>query len=157
GFGPHTVADKDGKAIVRERLALITAEALADPPLSVQPMVPPRQRPKGVLPAPASALPTPGLPSRSLPQGVHVDGTPADLPPLPGEDMAPKSPGDSADPRPSPQKKGSQPGAGPAAKPAAPEDSKAAKAAFTFPKGLFQQPGLPQVGLPSLQFMMPLK
>ncbi|MFO0890502.1 MAG: hypothetical protein U0790_15335 [Isosphaeraceae bacterium] len=31
GFGPHTIADKDGKAVVRERLAVITAEEVALP------------------------------------------------------------------------------------------------------------------------------
>ena len=31
GFGPHTVADKDGKAVVRERLAMITASEVAMP------------------------------------------------------------------------------------------------------------------------------
>ncbi len=35
GFGPHTVADKDGKAVVRERLALITAEEVALPAAEV--------------------------------------------------------------------------------------------------------------------------
>ncbi len=30
GFGPHTVAGKDGKAVIRERLAIIEAEAVTD-------------------------------------------------------------------------------------------------------------------------------
>jgi hypothetical protein len=30
-FGPHTVADKDGKAVIRERLAIIEAEESAEP------------------------------------------------------------------------------------------------------------------------------
>jgi hypothetical protein len=156
GFGPHTVADNDGKAVVRERLAMITTEEVAAPVAAdAEPLGFPRPLPRVAIPSPAAPLPSPGLPSRSLPQGIHVDGTPADLPPLPDDEKEGSSSSESADPRPSPQKK-VQPGAGPAAKPAA-ADNKTTKAAFPFPKGLFQQAGLPQIGFPSLQFMMPLK
>ena len=36
------------------------------------------------MPMPNVAVPA--LPSRSFPQGVHADGTPADLPPLPADE-----------------------------------------------------------------------
>ena len=92
-FGAFTVADKDGKAIVKERLALIEAVDAHHPhPGSVRPKgrdavsstpIPPPV-PLGtssVLPniqeLPKIALPTPVMPSRSIPQGVHADGTPA--------------------------------------------------------------------------------
>ncbi|WP_165228882.1 hypothetical protein [Aquisphaera insulae] len=115
-FGPHTVADKDGKAVVREHLAMITAEEVAKDeekdaePLGF-PVFPPAartSRPASVVapapaPAPANpALPMPAMPSRTLPQGVNADGTPAALPKLPEEDTTP-APEGSAQPTASPQ------------------------------------------------------
>ena len=115
GFGPHTVADKDGKAVVRERLALITAEEVALPTASTSPefLELPRSLPRVAVSPPRLAIPA--IPSRSLPQGVHADGTPAELPPLPDEEKADPSPspGDSSEPRPSPQTKKPHPGDGP--------------------------------------------
>ena len=107
GFGPHTVADKDGKAVVRERLALITAEEVALPAASTSPqsLGLPRPLPRVAVSPPRLVIPA--IPSRSLPQGVHADGTPAELPPLPDDEKADPSPspGDSSEPRPSPQTK----------------------------------------------------
>jgi hypothetical protein len=158
GFGPHTVADEDGKAVVRERLAMITATEVAMPTVDLEssPLGLPRPLPK-VARTPAAPFPSPSLPSRSLPQGVHADGTPAELPPLPDDEKNDSSPRESSEPRPSPQKHRVPSSPAPAARPPATEDTKATKATFTLPKGLFKQPSLPQLMLPNLQFMMPLK
>jgi len=163
GFGPHTVADKDGKAVVRERLALITAEEVVLPTAAASPesLELPRPLSGAVISPPRLVIPS--LPSRSLPQGVHADGTPAELPPLPDDEKAEPSasPGDSSEPRPSPQTKkphhGAAPAANPTAKPSATADNKTAKAAFELAKGLFKPNMLPQFTFPNLQFMMPLK
>jgi hypothetical protein len=163
GFGPHTVADKDGKAVVRERLALITAEEVALPTASTSPEVLelPRSLPRVAVSPPRLAIPA--IPSRSLPQGVHADGTPAELPPLPDEEKADPSPspGDSSEPRPSLQSKkprrDTAPAANPISKPCASADSRATKTAFELAKGLFKPNTLPQFTFPNLQFMMPLK
>ncbi len=161
GFGPHTVADKDGKAVVRERLALITAEEVALPTASTSPetLEMPRSLPRVAVSPPRLAIPA--IPSRSLPRGVHADGTPAGLPPLPDEEKADPSPGDSSEPRPSPQSKKPQrntaPAANPTSTPAASADIRATKTAFELAKGLFKPNTLPQFTFPNLQFMMPLK
>ncbi len=163
GFGPHTVADKDGKAVVRERLALITAEEVALPTAAAgaDSQELPRPLPRAAVSPPRLAIPA--LPSRSLPQGVHADGTPAELPPLPDDEQAdpPAAPGDSSEPRPSPQTKkphpGAAPSANPTAKPSAAVDSKISNTAFELAKGLFKANTLPQFAFPNLQFMMPLK
>jgi hypothetical protein len=161
GFGPHTVADKDGRAVVRERLALITAEELAVPTASTCPetLELPRSLPRMAVSPPRLAIPA--IPSRSLPQGVHADGTPAELPPLPADEKDEPSPGDSSEPRPSPQTKKPSPGAAPAAnptaKPSASADNTTVKTAFELAKGLFKPNTLPQFTFPNLQFMMPLK
>ncbi len=161
GFGPHTVADKDGKAVVRERLALITAEEVELPTASTRPETPelPRSLPRVAVSPPRLAIPA--LPSRTLPQGVHADGTPAELPPLPDDEKTEASPGDSCEPRPSPQTKkprqGAAPAANPTAKPAATFDNNTAKTALQLAKGLFKPNTLPAFAFPNLQFMMPLK
>ena len=161
-FGPHTVADKDGKAVVRERLALVSAEETVLPAASTGPDTPEltRSLPRvAVTPPPRLAIPA--LPSRSLPQGVHADGTPAELPPLPDDEKDVSPSDDSSEPRPSPQMKKPCPSPGPAAKPAAKPaatiDNTAAKAAFQLAKGLFKPNTLPSIAFPNLQFMMPLK
>ncbi len=114
GFGPHTVADADGKAVVREHLAVITAEVEdvadadieADAPTSSPdagsaPYVLP---PHSVIPvAPRTAVAIPSLPSRTMPQGVHSDGRPAVLPPLPEEEKAEAVSDEPSKPLPSPQ------------------------------------------------------
>lgn len=161
GFGPHTVADKDGKAVVRERLALISAEEVALPTASTGPetLELPRPLPRVAVSPPRLAIPA--IPNRSLPQGVHADGTPAELPPLPDEEKADPSPGDSSEPRPSPQTKkphhGTAPAANPTAKPAASADTKASRVAFSLTRDLFRSSILPQFTFPNLQFMLPLK
>jgi hypothetical protein len=174
-FGPHTVADKDGKAVVRERVAVISAEEFAHPRTeSDQEQIPPpltvpklaRSAAAATAPAsPAPGLPMPTMPSRTLPQGVNTDGTTAELPPLPDE-TAEESPADaSSEPRPSPQAKRPRPEAEaeaetpspPTAKPSATRDGKAAKTSFSLPRGLFRPAGLPAIGIPNLQFTMPLK
>lgn len=156
GFGPHTVADKDGKAVVRERLAMITAAEIAMP--AVAPNSEPLALPRSAanIPHPAAPrLPQPSMPSRTLPQGVHADGTPAELPPLPDDKAEPAE--ESAEPRPSPQKHKERPKDAPDAKPAVPIDGKTTKAAFRLPKTFFKQTTAPAFGIPNLQFMMPLK
>jgi hypothetical protein len=252
-FGPHTEADQDGKAVVRERLAFIEADAkpvavtaqrvMTAPPYVFTPaarvliapsvMAPPavyvpyspngtplhgfppagapaapvvvapapevplpsgrymhddvkympsypdfpwantqaateraRKRAMGVEPpppvggAPAAVAPAapdgvtrmPAVPSRSFPQGVHVDGSKAKLPPLPDDEMdddTAKS--ESAEPRPSPQKKVPR-----KSKPAA--DESTTKASFVKPKSSTFI--LPSVFLPGasvgFQFLLPI-
>jgi len=160
-FGAFTVADKDGKAVVKERLALIEADLvtnaapLAAPgPLKPAP-APVFTPPAASLPAPLPkiVMPSPVMPSRTIPQGVHADGTPAELPPLPADETeTDSSASESSQPMPSPQtKKTQQP------KPAT--DSGASKAEFAQPKSptLF----LPSLFLPSrsvgFQFLLPIK
>lgn len=128
GFGPHTVADASGLAIVRERLAVISAEVadeteatveeatadeadddsevLADSPAprAIDDPFAPKFKP--ILPVPPrTATAIPALPSRNLPQGVHADGRPAQLPPLPEDAEAelPAPADEKGKPRPSPQ------------------------------------------------------
>lgn len=121
GFGPHTVADAEGRAVVRERLAIITAEATDEAVAEAaeeiggeadsepSPHAPgagdaPRVEPIAPVP-PRTATVIPTLPSRTLPQGVHADGRPATLPPLPEDAEAdlPAPAGDESQPLPSPQ------------------------------------------------------
>ena len=70
-------------------------------------------------------------------------------------------PGDSAEPRPSPQSKkprrDTAPAADPTSKPSATADIRATKTALELAKGLFKPNTLPQFTFPNLQFMMPLK
>ncbi|MGC8644513.1 MAG: hypothetical protein ACP5XB_32010, partial [Isosphaeraceae bacterium] len=158
GFGPHTVADKDGKAVVRELLAMVTATEISMPKVEAdsEPLGLPRPLPKVARPT-TTALPSPALPSRSLPQGFHADGTPAALPPLPEDDKVAPSPDESAEPRPSPQKHKAPSSKPPVVKPATPSDSKTTKATFLLPGSLFKQTAIPAIGIPNVQFMMPLK
>ena len=106
-FGAHTIADKDGKAVVKERLAIVGAEAVSGAnvvhrgALEGLPLTP-------LLPTPISKIPmpVPMAPSRSIPQGSHPDGTPAALPPLPADETdADSMESDSSEPLPSPQTK----------------------------------------------------
>jgi hypothetical protein len=169
-FGAFTVADKDGKAIVKERLALIEAvdAHIALPAAFVRnPVIPP---PATTIPPPAPLLPhvlpkiqelpkvempIPVMPSRSIPQGVHADGTPADLPPLPDDeaDDAP-SESESAEPMPSPQTKKPRE---PKTKPTS--DTNTSKAEFALPKAA--SVFLPSLFMPSpsvgFQFLLPIK
>ena len=155
-FGPHTVADKDGKAVVRERLAIVEAEESAEPAAMPAPLprscprpgswsrrCPPSgysadaRRPRCRHPPVAGACrgrsradaspgpaempmaPMPPVPSRSIPQGYHIDGRAADLPPLPPEENDDDDDAsESAEPRPSPQtRKSRQPEPAPEMKP----------------------------------------
>jgi hypothetical protein len=190
-FGAHTVADKNGMAVVKERLAMIEAdeatgtspviglngvnptpvrifapqptELAPSPPVVVSPFI--RRVPTMTLtpqpltaipaPLPPVSVPTPTMPSRSTPQGVNADGTPADLPPLPDDEMETDSPSsDSSDPMPSPQTKKV-----PHSKPKPATDSGTNKAEFTLPKAASMF--LPSLFMPSpsvgFQFMLPIK
>lgn len=195
GFGPHTVADKDGKAAVRERIALITAEKIEDPSevRSARMTVPSIPTPTHVaVPAPAPVPPPartalaapmaiPALPSRSIPQGIHADGTPAELPPLPEDEKAETQADESSQPMPSAQTKpkrsaesdsSAAPEPKPSAKPTTAGDAKTSKASFNMENPLLKaaslfplargarattrMPTLP-LPLPNLRFMVPLK
>jgi hypothetical protein len=102
-FGPHTVADKDGKAVIRERLAIIQAEECEETLVLPGPsasavwrevpnpgsahwfgpalLVPALPAPDAGLPAPVPAPPTPGaIPPPALPPAA---GVPAAMPPMP--------------------------------------------------------------------------
>jgi hypothetical protein len=187
-FGPHTVAGKDGKAIVREHLAFVEAEAITEvmagsaapfnfipaPPRAIAPPAanPPMLAPPPMPAAPAETdrapvpsrvdpkvsdprLPTPPPPSRSFPQGIHVDGSKANLPPLPDDEMEDESAeSDSAEPLPSPQTR----------KPRKPKSKPASDNGTT--KAVFTQPHTSTVFLPSIflpgasvgfQFLLPIK
>ena len=163
-FGAFTVADKDGKAIVKERLALIEAgdDRIALPAALVPNPVMPGTFPTVPPPAPLVphllpklALPTPAMPSRSFPQGVHADGTPAELPPLPDDESDDSaSDSESAEPMPSPQtKKPREP------KPKSTTDADTSKAEFSLPKAASMF--LPSLFMPSpsvgFQFLLPIK
>ena len=167
-FGVHTVASTNGKAVMKERLAIIEADEVADASAvqrtseAVTPIpdaINVRIQPP-FLPAPISKIPMPAplAPSRSIPQGYHTDGTPADLPPLPADESdADESSSESSEPMPSPQTKKPQQQK-PAPAPAPVADSGARKAAFTLPKSptVF----LPSIFMPSpsvgFQFLLPL-
>jgi hypothetical protein len=70
-LGVKTAADDEGKAVVRERVALI--EAVPTSPFAPSPMNA----------APLSSMTMPPTPLRSMPVAVDVNGTVTDLPPLP--------------------------------------------------------------------------
>ncbi|MGP0068084.1 MAG: POTRA domain-containing protein [Isosphaeraceae bacterium] len=172
-FGPHTVADQDGKAVIRERLAILEAAGAEDGAVrqsraawgrvsSPVPMAPeaaavPRAIPAPIGPgnAPASF---PALPSRSMPQGIHADGTPAALPQLPADEPDPDdaSSTDSAEPRPSPQTRKPHPSP---SKPVPVPDPQMKRTSYSSSSILSAMPQVflaanPTVGL---QFIMPIK
>ena len=170
-FGAFTVADNDGKAIVKERLALIEAVDASSSaglvavvpkveiPTLKTPIPPPAPLMPHLLPKipepPKIALPTPVMPSRSIPQGVHTDGTPADLPPLPSlSDEDTPSDSESAEPMPSPQTKTPK-----APKPKPTTDANTSKAELSLPKAATMF--LPSLFMPSpslgFQFLLPIK
>lgn len=130
-LGTQTVAEKDGKAGVRERVAIIEART-ADNRISgfapsptparmasmlegqltgyavVAPVVP--NAPAGIsvpVPMPVlnpSAVPMPSVPSRTLPQPLNAHGAPVELPPLPDEHHRPPTTmPDSSEPCATPQ------------------------------------------------------
>jgi hypothetical protein len=202
-FGVYTTADQHGKAVVKERLAMIRAAEVAAgpdagrPPRAVNfPIAPTAASATGhpptipspmplVAPAPVvvpavpinpfaldwglqaaerapltvpilpvnPAMPVPAVPSRTMPQGVHGDGTLSNLPPLPDE--VEQSTSESAEPMASPQTKKPQ-----QAKPAT--DSGASKAGYV--PGKVAPFSIPSLFLPSvpsspagLQFLLPIK
>ncbi len=166
-FGPHTVADKDGKAVVRERLAIVEAEGITDGAVqrtsrvpgfvpSPRSVLPPATAAPRTIPAPVVApkvpIAVPVPPSRSIPQGAHPDGTPAELPPLPADEIETPHPSQSAEPSPSPQIKKTQPPANPES------DSQAKKTGYQTTPTSTAIPGMflatPNVGL---QFLVPFK
>jgi hypothetical protein len=167
-FGPHTVAGKDGMAVVRERLAILEAAPEENGPVrrttAASSRVPAPDPDAAAIPRPIPApvgtgiapgsFPT--LPSRSIPQGVHADGTPAELPPLPAEDPEDAPSSDSAEPRPSPQTKKVLPSP---SKPVPVPDSQMKRTGHTATSMLSTLPSVflaanPTVGL---QFLMPVK
>jgi hypothetical protein len=167
-FGAYTVADSEGKAVVKERLAMIEAGPAASAslePLASSTRITPNPKPfelpaPVVAPAPAPApvvvpkgpLPMPMVPSRTFPRGVHVDGTPAELPPLPADEAELDSPSGSAEPMPSPQTKKPQ-----QAKPAT--DPGANQAAYAPARS--STVALPSLFMPTpsvgFQFLLPIK
>jgi hypothetical protein len=204
-FGVYTAADPNGKAVVKERLAMISASEVSsgngvDRPgrpdrFPVVPRAIPAPQPvhAPAIPAPAGLIapppvvvpatpfnpfpvdsgqraverapllvpalpatpmmPQPAAPSRTIPEGVHKDGTISNLPPLPDENEQPTS--ESSEPMASPQTKKNQ-----QAKPAT--DPAATKASFTprTPRP-FSIPSLFLPSVPStpagLQFLLPIK
>jgi hypothetical protein len=164
-FGPYTVAGRDGKAVVRERLAIVEAEEAVDRPASPHatrsgiprpvPRLPIDDADAAPQPIAKLPMPVPALPSRTIPQGVHADGSLAELPPLP-PDEAEEAPSESSEPRSSPQgKKPRQPESAPTPAPAT--DSRMNKVGYSVPSF----PAIPSLFMPApavgLQFLIPLK
>ncbi|GAC1474572.1 MAG: hypothetical protein NVSMB9_25190 [Isosphaeraceae bacterium] len=108
-FGPHTVGNPDGKAEVRERLAVVEAgpikgEGFRLPfaPLRVNFLSPRLIGGENGVEIP---MPSPQAPSRALPQALNVQGAPVALPPLPVEQTPPTALPGSAEPCATPQTK----------------------------------------------------
>jgi hypothetical protein len=95
-LGAHTVADAQGKAVVRERVALVEARAVEVKPSLAVLCNPDFPKPPEAVPAafdtgtraPTIPMPAPAVPSRALPLARKADGTVEPLPPLP-EDLSP--------------------------------------------------------------------
>jgi hypothetical protein len=115
-FGAHTTAEKDGKAKVCERLAVIAAKPSTDGAAmrtgyTLPTVVAPRFHwSVPTLPIPMPAMPSAVVPSRSLPQAMSAGGAPTPLPPLPEEIAPPTAFPDSLEPCASPQSKDSKSG-----------------------------------------------
>ena len=127
GLGPHTVADKDGKAAVRERVVVLRSvyshgpeKAPTQDPSAGRVSLEPISsivRPKAIALTITLSAPTtprdllaaqpiarmPALPSRSTPAVMGPDGKPMALPPLPDDQAEPTSHETSGEPRPTPQ------------------------------------------------------
>ena len=105
-LGAHTVAAADGRAEVRERLVVLEAHPadLAVTKAALVPMMDRMTTSLGIARTPvrlnddAVPMPAPAPPSRSLPQPMHADGSPAPLPPLPPDVDTPTSMPDSSEP-----------------------------------------------------------
>ncbi len=92
-FGAYTVADKDGKAVVKERLAIIEAEETTELADGAPPPYPPAAL---YLPAPSGAVGPPPMPSPPAPQppGFGPTARPEfNSPPLSAESFGPIVPG----------------------------------------------------------------
>ncbi len=107
-LGTFTTADEGGKAVVRERLAILEANA----PSGMDSTGPIRSSAtmesttiQMIKPTFSGPIPMriPLAPSRSLPQGTDADGTPVALPPLPAEPPVPSTMPGSSEPVASPQ------------------------------------------------------
>ncbi len=121
-LGVHTVADRKGKAVAREYLAVLEAcetevepasEAvgLVHPDIRILPLATVSRASVNLPPTsvdrPGAAnlqmpMASPGLPSRSLPRALDSTGRPVEMPPLPAETTVTMLPGTS-DPCASPQ------------------------------------------------------
>ena len=168
-FGPYTVAGQDGKAAVRERLAILEAAvaeiggvdraSTTDPRATSAAAAAPLPLPAPVVTGKAPAI-FPALPSRSIPRGVHADGTPSVLPPLPDEDSDEVSSEESAEPRPSSQTKKPHPSPSkPVPLPGPATDTQMKRTGYGSNSIL---PSMPTVFLTAnptvgLQFLMPIK
>jgi hypothetical protein len=198
-LGVHTMTGADGKAVVRERLAVLEAQegqtAAAVVPASTGainiPTLPPPALPTiQPLRVPHVALghgplKIPALPGRSIPEGMHADGTAAEAPPVPDDEVALDADAETSEPAPSAQMKSRQianmserhtmdaegEGADDTARPASGVQAKKIpsprpsfdlgtnKVEFTLPK-LPQLPAWLSGGMApmsGLQFMMPIK
>ena len=119
-FGPRTSADADGKAVVRERLAVIEATEtpgmragfLAGPLRVALPEfrnVAVARAAEAAVPLPVPVpvpLPAPAVPKRSLPQGRNSEGHAVPLPPLPADATPPTALPESSEPCATPQTRG---------------------------------------------------
>lgn len=101
-LGAHTVADEQGKAVVRERLVVLDAhepeQAQSTPGVVATPIKVERIR----VHVPEVNIPAPVAPSRHLPQPLDAHGQPVPLPPLP-TDPPPSTRGASQEPCATPQ------------------------------------------------------
>jgi hypothetical protein len=118
-LGTHTTAGPGGKAEVHERVLFVEAWAAAptDSTIARASLTPnftyklPPRPPAALAPEPIpipmpwrpAAMPSPAMPSRSLPQPLAADGSPVPLPPLPELPHPPSSMPGTSDPCASPQ------------------------------------------------------
>lgn len=180
GFGPHTVADAEGRAVVREHLAVIAAEPADDDEPAASPIahdVPPPPAPGLVPPpiqipaadpeparasVPKTAAALPELPGRTLPQPINPDGSPAPLPTVPEDEAPAESADESAEALASPQtRRKAEPRAespAEAPKPAEPkkEESPKAEAPKVEAKAIKTSFSIPGLDLKKIQGLEPL-
>jgi hypothetical protein len=108
-FGVHTVADDQGKAKARERLAVIEANEVGDDAPGRATLTTTTDAPgqpfckvAGVVAGTVLAA-SPAVPSRTLPQAVDPSGAPVALPPLPHDHTPPTSLPGTSEPCATPQ------------------------------------------------------
>jgi hypothetical protein len=124
-LGVHTMTGADGKAVVRERLAMLEANQanvlaavdaaptgrflLENPPMPepASPIIQPLRVPHLAV-GRGPTIKIPALPGRSIPQGMHADGTPADAPAVPADEVDLDLGSETAEAAPSPQMKARQ-------------------------------------------------